>query len=101
MNVDITLIIALVGMVGTIIGTIIGVWKAKKDNYKLIKEEAKEDSVVAIRLEYISKGVDEIKDDMKNKGNEIKVLSERMIAVEKSAASAHHRLDTLEKKEVN
>lgn len=99
MNVDITLIIALVGMVGTIIGTIIGVWKAKKDNYKLIKEEAKEDSVVAIRLEYISKGVDEIKDDMKNKGNEIKVLSERMIAVEKSAASAHHRLDTLEKKE--
>ncbi|MDU1053371.1 hypothetical protein [Clostridium baratii] len=95
MNGDITV---LVGMVCTVIGALIGIWKAKKDNDRTIREEAREDSVVAIRLEYISKGVDEIKEDMKGKGNEIKSLSERMIAVEKSASSAHHRIDNLEEK---
>ena len=94
MNIDITV---LIGISCTILGAILGLYKTKKDNDRTIREEAKEDSVVAIRLEYISKGVDEIKEDMKSKGNEIKILSERMIAVEKSTASAHHRLDDLEK----
>ena len=39
--------------------------------------------------------VSEIKSDMKNVKGEVQELRERLVAVEQSAKSAHHRLDGL------
>ena len=46
-----------------------------------------------VKLENIGDGVSEIKSDMKNVKGEVQELRERLVAVEQSAKSAHHRLD--------
>lgn len=93
MNVDITVII---GMVCTVIGAFIGIWKAKKDRDRDTREDAARDTTVNVKLEYISKGIDDIRIDNKVRDKQMLNFTERLVAVEKSAASAHHRLDNLE-----
>ena len=96
MNVD---LVVLVGLVGTVSGIYFGFWKAKKDQEKEAREDATKDTTLTVKLEYISKGVDEIRIDNKVRDKQMLDFAERLVAVEKSAASAHHRLDGIEKKE--
>ena len=51
-----------------------------------------------VKLENIGNGVNEIKSDMRNMRNDIQDLRDRLIIVEQSTKSAHHRLDGLEGK---
>lgn len=96
MNVDITV---LVGLTGTIIGIVLSLWKNKRDGEKSLKEDTVQDTVVATKLDYISKGVDDIRLDIKAQDKRISDVVERLIKVEESTKSAHHRLDGIEKKE--
>ncbi|MBJ8205883.1 hypothetical protein JDS91_32425, partial [Bacillus cereus] len=52
------------------------------------------------KLEYISKGVDDIRIDLKANEKQMIVLGERITRVEESAKQAHKRLDNVEK-EIN
>ena len=54
MNVDITVLVTLVGVVGTISGIYFGFWKAKKDEQKTLKEDTVQNTVVATKLDTIS-----------------------------------------------
>lgn len=90
MNVEITVIC-------TIIGAIIGYMSYQKKNQKDIETDASQKTVVATKLDYISKGVDDIRLDIKAQDTKISNVIERVIKVEESTKSAHHRLDTLEK----
>lgn len=94
MNVDITV---LIGIIGTLFGIALGVWKAKKDEEKIIKDETVQDTVVATKLDYISKGVDDIRLDIKAQDKRISDIIERLIKVEESSKSAHYRIDNVEK----
>lgn len=98
MNVDITVLVTLVGLVGTVSGIYFGFWKAKKDEQKALKEDTVQDTVVATKLDYISKGVDDIRLDIKAQDKRISDVVERLIKVEESTKSAHHRIDSLEEK---
>ena len=98
MNVDITVLVTLVGVVGTVSGIYFGFWKAKKDEQKSLKEDTVQDTVVATKLDYISKGVDDIRLDIKAQDKRISDVVERLIKVEESTKSAHHRIDSLEEK---
>lgn len=93
MNVDITV---LIGMVCTVIGVALGIWKAKKEGEKETIEDATKDTIVTTKLDYISKGVDEIRFDIKVQDKRITDLSERVIKIEESTKSAHHRISGLE-----
>lgn len=93
MNVD---IVALMGLIGTISGVYLGVWKAKKDGEKSIKEDTVQDTVVATKLDYISKGVDDIRLDFKAQAREIQDIKMDIVKLKESTKSAHHRLDGLE-----
>ena len=93
MNIDITV---LVGILSAITGIVLGIWKNKKDGEKSLKEDTVQDSVVATKLDYISKGVDDIRLDIKAQDKRISNVVERLIKVEESTKSAHHRLDGLE-----
>lgn len=93
MNVDITV---LVGFLSTVIGIIIGVIKAKRDSDKATREDAVKDTTAIVKLDYISKGVDDIRLDIKAQDKRITDLAERVIKVEESTKSAHHRIDGLE-----
>lgn len=90
MNVEITVIC-------TIVGAIIGYMSYQKKNQKDIETDASQKTVVATKLDYISKGVDDIRLDIKAQDTKISNVIERLIKVEESTKSAHHRLDTLEK----
>lgn len=93
MNIDITV---LVGVIGTITGVVLGLLKARKDENKSIKEDTVQDTVVATKLDYISKGVDDIRLDIKAQDKRISEIVERLIKVEESTKSAHHRIDDLD-----
>lgn len=90
MNVEITVIC-------TIVGAIIGYMSYQKKNQKDIETDASQKTVVATKLDYISKGVDDIRLDIKAQDTKISNVIERLIKVEESTKSAHHRLDTFEK----
>lgn len=90
MNVEITFIC-------TIVGAIIGYMSYQKKNQKDIETDASQKTVVATKLDYISKGVDDIRLDIKAQDTKISNVIERLIKVEESTKSAHHRLDTFEK----
>lgn len=94
MNVD---VVALIGIIGTVSGLYLGFWKAKKDHEKEAREDATKDTTLTVKLEYISKGVDEIRIDNKVRDKQMLDFTERLVAVENSAASAHHRMDELQK----
>lgn len=93
MNVDITVI---VGMACTLIGAVLGIWKVKKEGDKATIEDTTKDTIVATKLDYISKGVDDIRLDIKAQDKRIIDLAERVIKVEESTKSAHHRINGLE-----
>lgn len=93
MNIDITV---LIGLTGTIIGVILGVLGYKKKSENIIKEETTKQTVVSTKLDYISKNVDDIKVDLRAKEKSDQNISERLVKVEESVKSAHHRLDSLE-----
>ena len=57
------------------------------------KKDTAQLTTVIVKLENIGDGVSEIKSDMKNVKGEVQELRERLVAVEQSAKSAHHRLD--------
>lgn len=64
------------------------------------KHEVRENTTVAVKLDYISKGVDDIRLDIKAQDKKIGDLVERVVKVEESTKSAHHRLDNFEKESV-
>ncbi|MGL4569627.1 MAG: hypothetical protein ACRCVJ_01015 [Clostridium sp.] len=95
MNVDITVI---VGMGCTVVGAIIGIWKAKKDTDKDTREDAVKDTTALVKLDYISKGVDDIRLDIKAQDRKIQDIVIDITKLKESTKSAHHRLDNLEEK---
>ena len=88
MNIEITLLC-------TIIGALIGALSYKMNSDKKIETDASQKTEVATKLDYISKGVDDIRLDIKAQDNSIKDLTIRMVKCEESTKSAHHRLDEL------
>lgn len=98
MNVD---LVVLVGLVGTVSGIYLGFWKAKKDSEKTIKEDTVQDTVMATKLDYISKGVDDIRLDFKAQAREIQDIKMDIVKLKESTKSAHHRLDELISKGVD
>lgn len=64
------------------------------------KQDIKTDTVTTTRLEskidYVSKGVDDIRLDMKDQGRKIECMNEKVIRVEESAKQAHKRIDRID-----
>lgn len=103
MNIELSIIF---GAIGTLVGVFGAIAAFKKSN----KEEGMQDAETKTQLSYISKGVDDIKLDMKDirldmKANEQKVQSQflemtkELTEVKASAKQAHKRLDKIEKLE--
>ncbi|WP_019779247.1 hypothetical protein, partial [Streptococcus sobrinus] len=67
---------------------------------KEVKADVQQSADVKAELVYISKGVDDIRHDIRAKETQMILLGERVTRVEESAKQAHRRLDNMEK-EVN
>ncbi|MEX3621851.1 hypothetical protein [Viridibacillus arvi] len=92
MSIEITL---LFGAIGTLLGIIGAVAALKKTN----KEEGMQDAETKATLNYISKGVDDIRIDQRAQASKLDAYNERLIRVEESTKQAHKRIDTFEKVE--
>ncbi len=89
-----------VGLLCTLIGAL-GTFLTQKRNVKQdTKEETKSFTQVETKIDYISKGVDDIRIDIKSQDRKINDINERLIRVEESAKSAHKRIDNVEKEGV-
>ena len=74
-----------------------GITNMKRNKTQDDKQDASQLTTVIVKLENIGEGVNEIKSDMKGVKEDVVELRERIVAVEQSAKSAHHRIDLLER----
>ncbi|MCB2309044.1 hypothetical protein LGL08_20280 [Clostridium estertheticum] len=93
----------------TIIGTVLaikGYVRLTKKDIKDIKNESKveiiketqSNTILETKMDYISKGIDDIKLDNRDQCRQLNVIAERVTRVEESTKSCHKRLDDIEKK---
>lgn len=83
----------LFGAIGTLLGVLGAIITMKK---KIAKIKALRKQVFFSKVDYIARGVDDIKLDLKDQARKIESQNERLIRVEESAKSAHKRLDKVE-----
>lgn len=88
----------LISVVSVVIAAVVAVTTIRRNNTTDDRQEASNLTTLIVKLENISEGVNEIKSDMRNMKSDIQDLRDRLIRVEQSDKSAHHRLDNLEGK---
>lgn len=85
----------LFGAIGTILGVIGALATLRKDS----KQDGAEDAHVKAQVDYIARGVDDIRIDLRTQANKIELLNERVIRNEEATKQAHKRISALSKGE--
>ncbi|MHC1683404.1 MAG: hypothetical protein AB6733_10690 [Clostridiaceae bacterium] len=85
-----------IGIACTAFGALISFLTYRKSESKEVKEDGTKDGEIKATLAYISKGVDDIRIDIKANERRVTELAERVTRVEESAKSAHKRIDDME-----
>lgn len=86
----------LISFLSLCIAGAVGISGLRRNRTKDDRKEASEMTTLIVKLENINDGVNEIKSDMRNMRNDIQDLRDRLIIVEQSTKSAHHRIDSLD-----
>lgn len=77
-----------------------GIWQGissmRRNNRKDDREDATQLTTVIVKLENISNGVNEIKNEINNVKNDIKESREKIIRLEEAVKQAHKRIDQIE-----
>lgn len=93
------MVIAVLGVICTMLSIFIAFISYKNTKEKEKRNEtvaeAKGEAFVNFKLDYISKGVDDIRLEQKQQGTDIKELTARIIKVEESSKQAHKRIDEI------
>lgn len=84
-----------IALICTILGVAISYLTFQRNKDNAIRAETKEDAETKAKLDYISKGVDDIRLDIKSQDRKIEDLKERVTRVEESAKQAHKRINDI------
>jgi len=91
-----------IGLMGVLAGILFSYISFQRAGRKEVKEDTKEDTKshteLKTKLDYIGRGIDEIRIDMKAQENRVTDLAGAVIRVEEIAKSAHKRIDTMEER---
>lgn len=98
MTVEIALVISVVSVLASLI---FGFATYKRNNNSDVSDVAYKSAKTDVLLENISADVRDIRSEQKAFTNDIRNLGDRMVTVEQSVKSAHHRIDRLEGVEGN
>jgi hypothetical protein len=79
------------------LGLVVAYQGFQLNKQKETKSESRQDAKIQAQLDYIGKGVDDIRIDLKANERQMVALGERVTRVEESSKQAHKRLDSLEK----
>lgn len=85
-----------IGVLCTVLGALISYLSFQRNRGHDIRAETREEAETRTKLDYISKGVDDIRLDIKSQQREMQEIKERVIRNEASIKSAHKRIDSLE-----
>lgn len=97
---ELTIATAILGIVATLSGMVLG-WSARaKEAKKEVKKEAEIDTALRTDMEYLKRGVDDIRLEQRSQGQRMDVVVERLTRVEESSKQAHKRIDRIEQKGV-
>lgn len=89
-----------VGVLIAIAGLILSYFGYQLNKQKEVKTDTRQDAKIQAQLDYIGKGVDDIRIDLKANERQMVALGERVTRVEESAKSLHKRVDNMEKESV-
>lgn len=95
MKVDISLIISLISVAFAIF---FGLKNSKRTDVKDIEERVKENTKINVKLDNIGQTTQDIKSEISSMRDDIKSHNDRIIKLEESCKSAHHRIDGLAKR---
>lgn len=84
------------GLSGILLGWLAHIKTARKDAVDAATRDTAIDTALKSDVDYIKRGVDDIKLDMRAQATKIEDINLRVARVEESAKSAHHRLDRFE-----
>ncbi|GAE27121.1 hypothetical protein JCM9140_3238 [Halalkalibacter wakoensis JCM 9140] len=83
------------GVLVAICGLVISYLAYQFNRTKEVKSDSRQDAEVKAALGYISKGVDDIRIDLKANEKQLAQVTERVTRVEESSKQAHRRIDQL------
>lgn len=95
MSIEIALLISIVSVCFSVF---FGLKNNKRSDTKDIEERVKDNTRINMKLDNIASNTTEIKNEVSEMRKEINSHGNRIIKVEESVKSAHHRLDGLEKR---
>lgn len=88
-----TVMVSVIGVLGTVSGALLGWLGFSRTKKRETREEAARDTIVRADMDYIKRGVDDIKLEQRAQRNDLNELTERVIRVEESNKQAHKRID--------
>lgn len=97
MTIELGVLISVLGVIIAFQGFQLNKQKSQKEDTKDAKKDASQNAEIKAQLGYISKGVDDIRIDLKANEKQMVALGERVTRVEESSKQAHKRIDKLEK----
>ncbi|QQE75735.1 hypothetical protein KDJ56_07290 [Brevibacillus composti] len=93
---DFSVLMPIISVVAALSGIALG-WLGRSRMIRQdIAQQASADTNLRVDVEYIKRGVDDIRLEQKAQGKRIDDLAERVTRVEESAKQAHKRLNRLE-----
>jgi hypothetical protein len=93
---DMSIIMAILSAAAAISGIALG-WTGRNKTLRAeVRQEAGSGAVLRSDMDYIKRGVDDIRLEQRAQGQRIDVLSERVTRLEESSKQAHRRLDRME-----
>lgn len=93
---DITAITTITSVLAALSGIALGWAGRAKAMRKEVEDAAEAEAVQRADVEYIKRGVDDMKVEQKLQGQRFEAFSERLTRVEESTKQAHKRIDRLE-----
>ena len=85
-------IMALISAAAAISGIVLG-WLGRS---RTVRQDGAQDGELRASVEYIARGVDDLRVEIRSQGQRYDLLAERVTRVEESAKQAHKRIDRLE-----
>ncbi len=82
------------------LSTYVAIRNNRKSNDKDIADKVARDTKINCKLDEISSDVKDVKYDMSATRSKVEGMDKRLVVVEQSVKSAHHRIDRIEGKEV-
>lgn len=84
----------IITAIGVVSGFVLG-WLGRS---RTIRKDAAEDGELRANVNYIARGVDDLRYEIRQQGKRFDDLAERLTRVEESTKNAHRRIDRLENK---